>query len=154
MIEAVSRAKHLRGSARKMRRVADLVRGKMVPEALDILKFCPKRAARPLYKTVKSAASNAISEKGSAKVKAEDMRIIELSVDGGPIIPRIRFIGMGRVYRIRKRTCHLTVKISDEGRAELREQTRTKKKSKVKAEAKVEPKADAKDVTQDKSSEE
>jgi len=138
MIESTARAKYLRMSARKMRRVADVVRGKMVTEALDILKFMPKKAARPLYKTVKSAASNAIAEKGSAKVKAEDMRIIELSVDGGPILPRIRFQSMGRVYRVRKRTCHLRVKLSDEGRAEVREAAKAKKRSRKKADTKRE----------------
>jgi len=122
-----------------MRRVADLVKGKMVPEALDMLKFVPKRAARPLYKTVKSAASNAIAEKGSAKVKAEDMRIVELIVNRGPILPRIRFQSMGRVFRIRKRSCHVSVKVSDEGRAETREATKAAKqqrrgKSKTKKE--------------------
>jgi large subunit ribosomal protein L22 len=129
MIEAIARAKYIRMSARKMRRVADLVRGKMVSDALDVLKFCPKRAAHPLRKTISSAASNAIAEKGSAKVKAEDMRIIELQVNAGPTLPRIMFRSMGRVYRIRKRTCHLSVKLSDEGRAQHREQAKARKKS-------------------------
>ncbi len=132
MIESNARAKYVRMSARKMRRVADLVRGMMVDEALDLLKFTPKRAARPLYKTIKSAAANAIAEKGSAKVKAEDMRIVWIEVNGATILPRIRFQGMGRVYRIRKRTCHLNVRLSDEGRSERREAAKARRKGRRK----------------------
>ena len=136
MIEAHAGTKHLRMSARKMRRVADLVRGKMVSDALDILKFTPKRAAQPLYKTIKSATANAIAERGSAKVKAEDMRVVELTVDKGPTLPRIRFQSMGRVFRIRKRTCHVEVKISDEGRTEVRESKKTTGRSRHRADTK------------------
>jgi len=125
-----------------MRRVADLVKGMMVPDALDILKFSPKSAARPLYKTVKSAASNAIAEKGSAKVKAEDMRIVELIVNKGPILPRVRFQGMGRVFRIRKRSCHVSVRISDEGRAEKREAAKSSRQRRRKPVVKKEKPAE------------
>jgi len=138
MIESTARAKYLRMSARKMRRGADLVRGMMVDDALDLLKLTPKRAAHPLYKTIKSAAANAISEKGSAKVKAEDMRVIGIKVDGASILPRIRFQGMGRVYRIRKRTCHVVVNLSDEGRSEVREAAKAKKRGRRKTSVKKE----------------
>jgi large subunit ribosomal protein L22 len=83
-----------------------------------------------LSKTIKSAAANAIAEKGSAKVKAEDMRVVGIEINGGPILPRIRFQSMGRVFRIKKRTCHVMVKISDEGRAEKREAVAKKKRRK------------------------
>jgi large subunit ribosomal protein L22 len=129
-------------SARKVRQVADLVRGMMVDEALDLLNLTPKRAARPVYKTIKSAAANAIAEVGSAKVKAEDMRIIGIEVDGAAILPRIRFQGMGRVYRIRKRTCHISVKLSDEGRAESREASRAKRRGRRKSGAVKEKSSD------------
>lgn len=138
MIEATAKAKYLRMSARKMRRVADLVRGLMVDEALDLLKFTPKRAARPLFKTIKSAAANAIAEKGSAKVKAEDMRIVRIEINGASILPRIRFQSMGRVFRIRKRSCHVVVNLSDEGRSEVREVAKASKKGRRKAEGKRE----------------
>lgn len=133
MIHSTAKTKYLRMSPKKVRRVADLVKGLMVPEAIDILKFTPKSAARPLIKTIRSAASNAIAEEGSAKVKADDMRIISLQVDKGPTLPRIRFQGMGRVFRIRKRSCHVSVKLSDEGRAEAREHAKAKKRSRKKA---------------------
>jgi len=120
-------------SPKKVRRVANLVRGLMVPEAIDILKFTPKSASRPLIKTIRSAASNAISEEGSSKVKAEDMRIMSLQIDKGPTLPRIRFQGMGRVFRIRKRSCHISVILSDEGRAQAREEAKAKKRGRRKA---------------------
>ncbi len=119
-MESIARAKYLRISARKMRRVAALVSGRMVDEAVDLLRFVPKRASVPLSKTIRSAAANAISLEGSAKVKAEDLRVTEIVIDGGPILKRFRAVSMGRAYRIRKRTCHLTVKVADEGRAEHR----------------------------------
>jgi large subunit ribosomal protein L22 len=118
-MESVARSKYLRMSARKMRRVADLVKGKMVTEAVDLLRFIPKRAAEPLSKTIRSAAANVIALEGSARIKAEDLRVTSIMIDGGPILKRFQAVSMGRAYRIRKRTCHLTVKVSDEGRTEI-----------------------------------
>lgn len=100
-------------SARKVRRVADLIRGRSVEDALNILTFTPKAAAAVLEKTLKSATANAISEEGTAKLKAEDLRIKSIQVDGGPIMKRIRPMGMGRAYRIRKRTNHITIVVTD-----------------------------------------
>lgn len=116
-----------------------LVNGRMVSEAVDLLRYIPKRAAEPLSKTIKSAASNIIAQEGSAKVKAEDLRVTAIIVDGGPILRRFRAVGMGRAYRIRKRTCHLAVKVSDEGRVEKRlakeKAKRTKKRKSTKSSA-------------------
>jgi len=113
-VQAVARARFSRGSARKVRRVVELIRGKNVEEALNILSFVPKYAAQYLEKTLKSATANAISQEGTAKLKAEDLYIKKIFVDGGPIMKRIRPSSMGRAYRIRKRTNHLTVVVSDE----------------------------------------
>lgn len=113
-MQAVARARFSRGSARKVRRVVQLIRGKNVEEALNILSFVPKYAAGYLEKTLKSATANAISLEGTAKLKAEDLYIKKIFVDGGPIMKRIRPSSMGRAYRIRKRTNHLTVVVSDE----------------------------------------
>ena len=117
-MEAVSRARFVRMSARKVRRVAELVRGKKVNEAIEILNFVPQAAAVPLQKTIKSAASNVLAEEGTAKVHPEDLRIKKLFIDGGPIWKRFRAVSMGRAYRIRKRTCHITVVVEGEPRAE------------------------------------
>ena len=119
-MESVARSKYLRMSARKMRRVADMVKGKMVHEAVDLLRYVPKAAAEPLSKTIRSAAANMIAQEGTAKVKAEELRVTSIVIDGGPILKRFRAVGMGRAYRIRKRTCHLSVMVSDEGRAAKR----------------------------------
>ena len=113
-MEAVARAKFSRGSARKVRRVVELIKDKNVEEALDILSFVPKYAAQYIEKILKSATANAISQEGTAKLKAEDLYIKKIFVDGGPMMKRIRPSSMGRAYRIRKRTNHLTIIVSDE----------------------------------------
>ena len=113
-MQARARVRFLRMSPKKMRRVANLIKGKPVEEALNILNFTPKIAAHHLAKTVKAAAANAISNVGTAKLKAEDLSISKVMVDGGPIAPRVRFQSMGRAHRIRKRFCHLTVEVEGE----------------------------------------
>ena len=112
-MEAKARARFVRMSARKVRRVADLIRGRNVEEALNILAFTPKAAASPLEKTLKSSTANALSVEGTAKLKAEDLWIKNILVDGGPIMKRIRPTGMGRAYKIRKRTTHITIVVTD-----------------------------------------
>lgn len=114
MLQASARAKFLRGSARKMRQVVDLVRGQKVDVALSMLEVLPKSAAGPVRKTVQSAAANALAAEGTAHLKTEDLRICKITVDGGPMMKRIRPMGMGRAYRINKRLCHLTVIIEGE----------------------------------------
>ena len=114
MLEASARARFVRGSARKMRQVVNLVRGKQVNEALNMLSLLPKSAALPVRKTVQSAAANALAAEGTAHLKAEDLRIARITVDGGPSMKRIRPMGMGRAYRIQKRLCHLTVVLQGE----------------------------------------
>lgn len=134
-MESTATSRYLRCSARKMRRVAEIIKGRMVSEAVDILRFVPKRAASPLSKTIRSAAANVIALEGTTKVKAEDLRITAVTIDGGPILRRFRAVGMGRAYRIRKRTCHLTVYVSDEGRVARRVE---KEKARRKAGKKIE----------------
>ena len=127
-MEAIARAKFVRGSARKVRRVIELIKGKNVEEALNILSYTPKAAAVELEKTLKSATANALSLEGTAKLKAEDLWIKNIFVDGGPILKRIRPTSMGRAYRIRKRTNHLTIVVTD-GKEEIKkEKVETKEK--------------------------
>jgi len=116
-METRARARFMRGSARKMRQVVDLVRGKPVDQALNMLSMLPKSAAVPVFKTVKSAAANALAAEGTAHLKTENLSIKKIYVDGGPIMKRIRPMGMGRAYRINKRMCHLTVVL--EGDADI-----------------------------------
>ncbi len=142
-MEAVARARFARGSARKVRRVVELIKGKNVEEALNILSFVPKYAAKYLEKTLKSASANAISQEGTAKLKAEDLFIKKIFVDGGPIMKRIRPASMGRAFRIRKRTNHLTIVVSDEIEGKKKKEIKAVvRKQEVKAEEpkKIKPK--------------
>jgi large subunit ribosomal protein L22 len=106
-IKAVSR--YVRMSPRKVRRVAELIKGEPVDKALGILQFTLKAASKALYKTLKSAASNAIALEGSSKVKVENLYVKDIKIDGGPTWKRIRPVGMGRAYMIRKRTAHIGI---------------------------------------------
>jgi large subunit ribosomal protein L22 len=143
-MEAKAKANFLRMSARKIRRVADLIRGKNVEEALNILSFTPKYAALPLGKTLRSATANALSIEGTAKLKAEDLFIKKIFIDGGPIMKRIRPTGMGRAYRIRKRTSHITIVVSDEFE-EIKQKEKTEKKKGARSERMKEEKFGSKD---------
>lgn len=136
-MEATARAKYVRSSARKIRRVAELVKGKRVTSALSVLSYTPKYAAQLLEKTIKSAAANALAKEGTARLKAEDLFIKSIAVDGGPIMKRIRPMGMGRAYLIRKRSAHLTVVLEEDEKArQLRELEAQAARTTAKAEKK------------------
>jgi len=119
-MEAVARARFVRSSPRKIRRVAELIKGKNVNQALAILSYTPKYAALILEKTVKSAAANALARAGTAKLKAEDLMVKNIAIDGGPVRKRIRPVGMGRAYLIRKPTAHVTVRLAEDPEVRLR----------------------------------
>ena len=99
-------AKYVRCSARKARLVADLVRGKSVPEARAILAFSPRAAAVPVRKVLQSAAANA---EHNASLDADELVLARVTVDEGPTIKRFRPRAQGRATRINKRTCHITI---------------------------------------------
>ncbi len=105
--------KYNRMSPRKLRQVAELIKGKDYENARSILDLTPKAACEPLLKALKSAASNAISREGTSKVKVENLFVKSIHIDGGPILKRIRAVGMGRAYRIRKRTAHINVVLAE-----------------------------------------
>jgi large subunit ribosomal protein L22 len=140
-MQATARIRYLKISPRKMRLVADLIKGKPVEDALNILNFTPRIAAFHLAKTVKAAAANAIAGVGTGKLKAEDLSISSIMVDQAPTAKRVRFESMGRVHRIRKRYCHLTVVVEGEPEKEAPKRTRTRKPKakKVAEEAGEEP---------------
>jgi large subunit ribosomal protein L22 len=112
-MEARALVRGISMSPRKMRVVANLVRGKGVEEAVGLLDLMPKKAARLISKAVKSAAANA-EEKSGGDVSVEDLHIHAITVDGGPIIKRWMPRSMGRANRIQHRTSHLTVVVSDD----------------------------------------
>jgi large subunit ribosomal protein L22 len=102
--------KHARISPRKVRLVADLIRDKQVEDALAILKFTPKKAARIMSKVLESALDNASK---SAGVDEDNLFVSRVTVDEGPIAKRWRPRAMGRATRIRKRTSHINVALSE-----------------------------------------
>ena len=96
-------------SPRKMRLVADLVRGEKAEKALQILRFSQKEAARRLEKLVMSAIANWQAKNEEADVEEADLFIKEIRVDGGTMLKRLRPAPQGRAHRIRKRSNHVTV---------------------------------------------
>ena len=142
-LEATAKARFLRLSARKVRLVADLVRGMKVDKAISALDFVQKSAAEPVRNVVKSAAANAISVVGTSRLKAEDLTIATIFVDGGPAYKRYRAASMGRATPIKHRLCHITVVVSGEAREERR--TRKGKAGAATAPAAKEAKSDSKE---------
>ena len=96
-------------SPRKMRLVADLLRGKEVGHALNILKFNPRHAAKYLEKLLLSALSNWQLNNESKSIESTDIFVNEIRVDGGRMLKRLRPAPQGRAHRIRKRSNHVTV---------------------------------------------
>ena len=96
-------------SPRKMRLVADQVRGESIDKALAILKFSPKEASRRLEKLVLSAIANWQSKNESEDIEKAALYISEIKVDGGSMLKRLRPAPQGRAHRIRKRSNHVIV---------------------------------------------
>jgi large subunit ribosomal protein L22 len=96
-------------SPRKMRLVADLVRGEKAEKALQILRFSQKEASRHLEKLVMSAIANWQAKNEDADVEEANLFIKEIRVDGGTMLKRLRPAPQGRAHRIRKRSNHVTV---------------------------------------------
>jgi large subunit ribosomal protein L22 len=105
---ATAVARFVRISPTKARRVIDLVRGKSVTEALDILRWAPQGASEPVAKVIASAAANA---QNNAGLDPATLVVATVFADGGPTAKRIRPRAQGRAYRIRKRTSHITVTV-------------------------------------------
>ena len=103
-------AKWVRMSPRKARLVAEHIRGRSVPEARAVLAFTAREAAGELEKVLQSAVSNAEANHGIAE---DRLYISAAYVDGGPVMKRWRARARGRVARIRKRTCHITVRLTE-----------------------------------------
>ena len=99
-------ARHVRISPMKARRVVNLVRGLPAKEALTVLKFAPQAASEPVYKVLASAVANA---ENNERLDPDSLLVAEAYVDEGPTLKRFRPRAQGRAYRIRKRTCHITI---------------------------------------------
>ncbi|GAA3772240.1 MULTISPECIES: 50S ribosomal protein L22 [Flavobacteriaceae] len=96
-------------SPRKMRLVADLVRGERVEKALNILKFSQKEASNRLEKLLLSAIANWQAKNEDASIEEAELFVKEIRVDGGAMLKRLRPAPQGRAHRIRKRSNHVTL---------------------------------------------
>ena len=104
--EAKAVLKYARISSRKVKIVADLIRGKSVQEALSILKFAPKASSEILEKLLKSAIANA---ENNHYMNRSNLYVAEIYANQGPTLKRIRPAAKGSAVRIRKRTSHITI---------------------------------------------
>jgi large subunit ribosomal protein L22 len=124
-MEARAIKKNIRSSPVKMRLVIDMIRRKNISEAIGILHFSPKSASKVAEQTLRSAVSNLKNKKKDAgePVNEEKFYVSEAFVNVGPTMKRIMPAPMGRAFRIRKRSNHLTIIVSD---GEEREITKEK----------------------------
>ena len=101
----------MRISPFKTRKVADLVRGKRVEDALAVLKFLPRRASGILEKAIRSAVANAEQSEQAAAI--EDLFVKTIMVDEGPTMKRFHYRAQGRVFKVRKRMSHIIVVLEE-----------------------------------------
>lgn len=111
-MEARAVHRYIGSSPRKMRLLIDLIRGMQVDKALDVLHFHPKHSSKDAEKVVRSAVANLLNKDESTKIEPSELYIKEAYVNQGPTLKRISPAPMGRAYRIRKRSCHLTVVVA------------------------------------------
>ncbi|WP_129336908.1 50S ribosomal protein L22 [Cellulomonas endophytica] len=125
-MEAKAKARFVRVTPQKARRVVDLVRGKGAGEAVSTLRFAPQTAGQTVLKVVESAIANArqTAARDSVRFDEGDLYIAEAYVDEGPTLKRFRPRAQGRAGRILKRTSHITVVVAS--RQEAREAARAK----------------------------
>ena len=136
-MEVRAQLRFLRATPRKVRLVADLIRGKGVQEAVNILHLTNKSAAKPLEKLLKSAIANA--ENRDEPVDVDRLFVKEVMVDGGPTMKRFRPAPMGRGFRVLKRSSHVTLKLDTrKGQSETKT-VETKEVDKKPAEKKAKP---------------
>ncbi len=118
MLEARAINRYISSSPRKMRLVIDLIRGKSVPEALNILHYSPKHASKVAEKVLRSAVSNFQNKDEAGRTDVDTLYVKEAFVDGGPSMKRILPAPMGRAYRILKRSNHLTIVVAQKEQKE------------------------------------
>jgi large subunit ribosomal protein L22 len=118
----------------KARRMVDLVRGLPAKEALTVLQFAPHAASEPVYKVLASAVANA---ENNERLDPDSLLVREAFVDEGPTLKRFRPRAQGRAYRIRKRTCHITVVVESVPPAQNRRPAKATKATKTAAPAKA-----------------
>ncbi len=110
-MEAVARLRNLPTSPRKMRLLADLIRGMEVEQALNTLKFSTKHPSVPLEKLLLSAVANWRVKNEGVDVAEANLYVKTIFVDGGRVLKRMRPAPQGRAYRVRKRSNHITIMV-------------------------------------------
>ena len=110
VLQASATLKYARISSRKVKIVADLIRGKDADEALAIVKFTPKASSEVIEKLLKSAIANAENNHG---MKHEKLYVAEIYANQGPTLRRIRPAAKGSAVRLRKRTSHITIVLKE-----------------------------------------
>lgn len=107
--------KHARIGARKVRLIADMIRGKFADEALDILRYQPQRGARLLERVLNSAMGNAQDpdQNPGRTVRAEQLVVVDARVDEGPQFKRIRPQSRGQAFMVKRRTSHIRITLED-----------------------------------------
>ena len=121
MPEARAVLRYVRVAPRKARAVVDLIRGRPVPQALAVLKYTPRAAARVVEKLLRSAVANAEHKEFGV---SDEMWISRAHVDGGPTLKRFQARAMGRAFTIHKRTSHITIVVSAPAADATRRRTR------------------------------
>ncbi|MDP4114508.1 MAG: 50S ribosomal protein L22 [Bacteroidota bacterium] len=111
-MEARAIHRYIGSSPRKMRLIIDLIRGASVDKAIEILHFHTKHASKDAEKVLRSAVANLLNQKDSTRLEPADLFVKEAYVNQGPTLKRISPAPMGRAYRIRKRSCHLTIVVA------------------------------------------
>jgi len=111
-MQAQAIKKHIRSSPRKMRLVIDLIRGKNAAQAFGILRFSTQHASSDAESVLRSAIANLSNHEDGKSVKPEDVFVKEAFVNCGPMMKRIQPAPMGRAYRVRKRSNHLTIVVA------------------------------------------
>lgn len=112
-MEARAVARYIPSSPRKMRVVIDLIRGKSVEEALNILHYTPKRAAKIAEKVLRSAVANFMNKETEKRINLSDLYVKEVYVNPGPMLKRVLPAPFGRAYIVRKRSNHLTIVVAE-----------------------------------------
>jgi large subunit ribosomal protein L22 len=110
---ARAHSRFIRVTPRKARLVIDLIRDKNTNEALGLLQFAPKAAAKTVRSVLKSAIANAEQR---SDVNVDNLYVSKATVDGGPTLKRYRPAPMGRGTRVLKRTCHITIELDEKER--------------------------------------
>jgi large subunit ribosomal protein L22 len=141
--EVRASAQYLRITPRKARLVVDHIRGRTVPEARTVLAFTPRAAAREIEKVLASAVANAEANHG---LIGDELVVAAAYVDEGPVIKRWRARARGRVARIKKRTCHVTLRLEPLETDEAVRRPRRRQQPEPAVEEPEQPKAEAEET--------